>query len=449
MKILIRNFIKPLLRIVPAFSNSWKYGKVYRDTISFLEHSSKWNKTQIERWQFNELKSLLVHCNETVPYYTNLFKKCGFDPEGFDSLEGLKKIPYLTKDIIRENLKELVSVKYKNKLKYVTTGGSTGSPMGLYWHKGFTEAREQAFLWYLWGIKGINEYDKFVVLRGAIPPGGRNYYYQRKNKLLISAYQLNKENIPKIIKLIEKFKPSVIQGYPSALSILAKWMENNSYSIPYKLKVVLTSSENLLEFQEKLLIKVFGAQVYDLYGNTERTALINRCADNVYHINSFYGLVELVNNGAEGEEIISTSFNNYAMPFIRYKTDDLVSVGNQNDCTCGSNMKTIKGIVGRNQDMIYTKNKSEVTLTALIFSQHFSAFSKIDKMQIEQNEIGKIIVKIKPFHDKQFQIEDEIEIINKMQKSCLGDIEIKIKYVDEIMLTNRGKYKFLIQNTSI
>ena len=92
-------------------------------------------KTYCERrmYQLKKVQQLLAYAYEHTRYYRNLFDKNNIKPWDVQSLDDMKKIPVLTKDIVRDNLQDMISdVIPKDKLIYVTTGGSTGKPLGFY-----------------------------------------------------------------------------------------------------------------------------------------------------------------------------------------------------------------------------------------------------------------------------------------------------------------------------
>lgn len=134
------------------------------------------------------------------------------------------------------------------------------------------------------------------------------------------------------------------------------------------------------------------------------------------------------------------------MPFIRYKTDDIGIISTEK-CACGRNYPLFKTIEGRLQEYILTKNRNLVSLTALIFSQHFESFSLIKEMQIVQKELGKIVIKIIP--ETGYSPENEEEILSKLKNVVADDLEVSFEYVDQIARTKSGKHKFLIQELEL
>lgn len=451
------SFIESIVRnAYYSIPDKLRYGKVFRENYSFLEESQYWSKSNLEQYQISQLKNIVTHAYETVPYYNKIFKEYGIKPSDIKDFRDMKKVPYLTKEIVQNNLDELVSTKYnKNKLSYVTTGGSTGIPMGFYVDRKYDSAREWAFVTHLWSRVGydINKINKTVYLRGNLTKSGVFEY--KNNSLVLSSYNLKESNMKRYIELIEEFNPDFIQAYPSSISMLSDYIKSNDIEIRISnLKAILCASENIYGFQRQSIEKAFNARVYSFYGHTEHACIGGECElSNYYHFQSEYGYTELIDESGkdvvdEGQvgEIIATGFTNYAMPFIRYKTADM-ALNTNRICKCGREYGLIKTVEGRLQEQIITLNGSTVAMTSIIFAQHFSAFGKMKNMQLEQNEIGKITVRI--VEKEKFTKDDVNEIINKMESACGGNLKVSIDFVDQIARTTRGKHRFLIQNLKL
>ena len=116
-------------------------------------------------------------------------------------------------------------------------------------------------------------------------------------------------------------------------------------------------------------------------------------------------------------------------------------------CDCGRNYPLLKKVEGRLQEIVVTKDRRLITLTALIFAQHFEAFSKVKEMQLMQEEEGELMVRI--VKTLQYSENDEQEFLTKMQKAVGNGLDINFEYVDHIPRTETGKYRFLIQKLPI
>ena len=436
-----------------------RYRRVFRDVYAFLQKTQYWSREKLERYQLLQLRRLLYHAYENVPYYRRVFDERKLGPDDIKTLHDLGKVPYLTRDIIRDNLEYLVARNYsKSKLQFVTTGGSTGIPLGFYRDGRVCGAWEWAFITSMWHRVGYRLTDKRVVLAGNVVRSaekGKFWEYDfSHNRVIFSSYHMTDKNLPRYIEEIRRIKPNFIHGYPSVITILARFMKKNSIKPFPSVKAILCASENIYKPQRELLEEVFNCRTFSWYGHTEQEVLAGECECSTnYHIFPQYGITELI--GKDGElvtdedevgEIVATGFVNYAMPFIRYKTMDFGIHTNQK-CECGREYPLLKRVEGRLQDFIVTKDGRLISLTALIFGQHFHAFSRIKDMQINQEKRGEItmgIVKARGYSDK-----DEKEIFQRIQKITSNQLDVQFEYVDEIPRTRMGKRLFLIQKHPI
>jgi len=345
----------------------------------------------------------------------------------------------------------LISTKYKkDSLHYSTTGGSTGIPMGFYIDRNYDRQREWAFISHMWTRVGydVNKVNRSVVLRGRIPRKG--IYEYRDRDLILSSYKLTEENMKIYIDLIRQFDPDFIQAYPSSILILSDYINKNGIRINLNnLKSVICASENIYDFQRESIEKAFNVRVYSFYGHSEHAVIGGECEKSTYyHLQSEYGYTELINemgqdvtNEDEIGEIVVTGFNNYVMPFIRYKTMDLAINTNQT-CECGRNYKLIKRIEGRAQEYIITKDGNKSILTG--FYGLFDDVKEAVKMgQFYQDEKG--ILEVRIVRRENYSDKHNKYILDKLKTKYGDNIDIKIKFVPQIDRTNRGKYRYMVQ----
>jgi phenylacetate-CoA ligase len=170
-----------------------------------------------------------------------------------------------------------------------------------------------------------------------------------------------------------------------------------------------------------------------------------------YHVYPEYGYTELIDHlgnilpreeGRRGE-IVGTSLINNAMPLIRYRTGDIAVMGPP-ECICGRRYPLWEKVEGRKQEYIITADGRPISLTSLVFGQHWHAFSHIKQLQIEQNQPGSIILRLAS--TPAFNKEDEEEIREKVAACVKSGLTISFDYVDLIEPTARGKHLFLKQS---
>lgn len=434
-----------------------KYNHVFNKQLNFLMESQWWTKEQIEEYQTTQLQKLINHAYKNVPYYTKVFDEREIRPTDIKSISDLKKIPFLTKKDVQNNFADLRSNNFPRwKFNITSTSGSTGLPTAIVHERGLSFQKEMAFQWRFRKWLGINFKDREAVLRGNVirQKGGNKTttYYQRlgyNNSLILSSYHMQDDILHNYVEKIREYGISVIRGYPSSLDILATYMKNRSIKLS-GIKAVITSSETLHPFQRERICECFNAPVLDHYGNTELCAFISQCEESdLYHIAPEYGIIEILNEkndrvtSESGRgEIIATGFINNIFPLIRYKTND-IGIWTNKKCKCEREHKFLKKIEGRTQDFVITKNNTKISLTSLIFAQHYKAFSMIKNMQIVQKNKGEIIIKI--IIAEGYSKKNENEIRNIIVKCSNNGLSVMFDYVNEIPRTKAGKYRWFIQ----
>ena len=431
--------------------------KVFRDMYKFLQRSQWWSREQLEEYQLQQLGKLLNHAYENVPYYRRVFDERGLKPKDIQDFKDLEKLPFLTKKIVRDNLNDLKARNYPaKKFEYVTTGGSTGIPLGLYYEKGVSRAIEEAFMKTQWDRVGYHFRDKCVILRGnVVKSADRGKFWEKTlfgRWLILSSYHMTDKNLPKYIEKIKEFKPKFIQAYPSAITILARFMRENNIEPFTTARAILCGSENLYPWQRELLEEVFQCRVYSWYGHVEMAVLAGACEKSTYyHIFPEYGIIELIGKDGKpvsGEdemgEIVATGLNNFIYPLIRYRTMDLAMPSN-GQCECGRNYPLLKRVEGRLQELIITETGRLISMTAI--NMHSDVFDNVEQFQFLQEKEGEVIFNIVK---KDTYTERDTEYIRKELLKKMGeDMKLEIHFADHIPRTQRGKYRFLIQKLPI
>lgn len=456
---------KILSKIKSKFKNI-NLQKIKNDLIfwhyyQFQRGSQNWSYERLRDYQLFKLKKLIDHSCRNVPYYQKLFKKLKLNPEDFNSLLDLEKIPFLTKNDIRKNPSDLIAKDVsKNDLNHATTGGSTGTPLEFYLPK-TNGPITKAFEWRHWNWMGYNIGDKSMVLRGhTLESKKRNpkvwwEYDKTKNNLILSPYDMNERNLPKFIAKIEEFKPKFIRAYASNLEVIGRFARERNIKINQEkyLKGISTTSETVYSHQKKLIEEIFSCPIYDKYGNSEQTNILGMCEKREgYHDFMEYGITEIVDHngrliikeGQEGEMVV-TGLHNLAMPLIRYKPEDR-AVFTHEKCSCGRKLPLIKKIGGRVQELIVGKDGRLISMTGFLFAAHGKFFGSVKKLQFVQEKKGSALLKVVKNKDAKV---GAAEIKKELEESTGNQINLKVIFVEDIPRTKRGKYKYLIQKLSI
>jgi histidinol-phosphate/aromatic aminotransferase/cobyric acid decarboxylase-like protein len=307
-----------------------RYGKIFEDQYNFLMNSIDWTEEKLLEYQNQEFLKLIKHCYENVPYYTKIFNERGLTPDSFKSIDDIVLLPYLTKDLIRENQNDLISTNMLHLKKYeCRTSGSTGKKL-LFYCDDSVYKKEAAFVLRSFHLHGATMYDKPSVWLRRYVPSNRNedlwYYDYELKRFYMSAYHINDDTIFDYIKQINSKNYHTLVAYPSSVYILACLCEKYNLSLETIQKIHVSSEMMLPEWREKI-IKVFGIVPVAHYGAIEKVCFMHQSEDSSeYYENPEYGITEYIDDGLGNHKIISTGFLNYYMPFLRYQTEDSVEL---------------------------------------------------------------------------------------------------------------------------
>jgi phenylacetate-CoA ligase len=381
---------------------------------------------------------------EKLNHILNLAKKASYYHYLNDGLP-FEKIPFIDKAIILESFNGFVVNKQSSD--YVTTGGTSGKPLGFYINK-----NRKGFEWFWmtnnWAKVGFISSDYRAVLTNH-KLNGHKY---RVNRLLkeyqYNNFSLNDKYLDFITDHINLKRIKFLRAYPSAAYILSKYIfkERKDTTLNY----FLCGSENIFQYQKELIQNRLKIRMYTWYGHSEKLILAGegRICEN-YHSNPFYGYGEIIKEngtivnepGAIGE-LTGTGFINTKMPFIRYKTGDLAEYIGDVCPNCGHIGLTFKNVQGRwKGDIIYKSEGSSIATTAL--NLHSDLYNYIKGLQYFQNQIGKLEVRIIPEHN--FSKKIEVKILDELNSKAGEGLDIDLKLVESLEYSAINKYQILIQ----
>lgn len=419
------------------------------DYLKVLNKTQWWRPEQIKELQNKKLRLLIHHAYNYVPYYHNLFKKLNLRPDDIRTKDDLSKLPFLTKDIIRKNLRQLLAVNI-SKLKIIEahSSGTTGEPLKYYIDKNsYSAGWAQTFRSWSWA--GYNLGDAYVKLDIDLKDTlMKKFQYLIMNCLYISALDLNKNRVREKLLKIKNFNPKIIRGYASLVYLLSKYVEEFGIKgiVP---RAISTTGEKLFPHYRESIEANFNCRVFDSYGG-EATPLGYQCEYiDKYHICEETSILEIVRDNvpaSSGElgEIVFTNIENYAMPFIRYKVGD-VGIYSEDYCECGRGLACIETIEGRTGDIIVMP--SGKFLVPNFFTSLFKDLEGIVKFQVIQEDLYNLTIKL--VKDTKFNAEALNYTLEKIKYLGGDELDINVEFVDSIPPTKSGKYRFIVSKVPI
>lgn len=433
----IKSLAGRVYRAIPA---SLRYGAEYARFQREAREVEGWDAKAIRRYQIAALRESLMAAGKS-PFYAERFAVCGVDPAKFEALEQLAEYPLLTKQDILLNRERMVNPEIDaGRRLYITTGGSSGVPVGFYLEKGVSRPKEQAYLEAQWSRRGYRVGDRVAVIRGGVTSsraaGDISYYDATRNWLILSSYHLTLERLPEYVEALNRFRPQHLHAYPSAALMLARGLEQTGQRLGFELTSLLCGSEKLSAEAQSYLEGFFGARVFHWYGHSERVVLAAQGREsNELQFWPTYGFVEFGEADEEGNrEIIGTSFHNRVMPLVRYRTGDYAKVTNG----------VVTEIVGREHEFLVSGTGRRISLTAI--NMHDRIFDGLLAVQFFQERAG--VVECRYQLGPQWPRESEGAMRAGLMRKLGDDFEMEMREVKEVEKTPAGKHKWLVTRVS-
>ena len=437
-----------LLNIKGYLNKKQRYNQQFE---LFLEqYKALWyaDPITINNFQKEKLIILLTEVLEHSDWYSNIMRKISITEAEISKnpLYVLSKMPILTKTDRKNNVDKLLNNKRKTAMVNHTSGTS-GSPTVDYID---IESINASFAFWkrFHYVISISKNSKQVRFSGRLivdtkaekaPFWVYNYF---EKQLLMSTYHLTENNLKYYIKKLNKFKPKLIDGYPSAIYIISRFINKNNLKLSFKPNAITVTAETLYDYQRKEIESAFNCKVHNQYASSEGSPFITECTQGNLHLNIDSGVFEFINiegkpaKGGEIAKLVVTSFINYRTPLIRYSIEDTVLLkGSRDTCSCGCKMPLIDKLIGREDDILWTEEKGYVGR----MDTAYKGIQGIVKGQIIQDSPKLIIVNL--ITDSNFNKKMELTFLNNLKSRLGGDhINYQINTVDHIALGANGKF---------
>lgn len=417
---------------------------MYWDLLEKVKDAKSWSPEKINEYQCQRLHEMVKYCYENIPYYRKVFDELCLTPDDINTQDDLTKIPILDKQTIRERPHDFLPVNGKHAYTIQHTSGSTGTPLALHTDEetyklamallvDFEESYGVAF-----GAPRATFAGRMLKASDRMtPPFWR--FNKAENQLLFSSYHLNKTTFPSYADALNRFQPEELIGYPSALCELATHYLEQDIVPAFQPNLIVSNSENLLEWQRKKIRQVFKCNVKDYYSTAEYVNFAGENRQGTYSSNPLIGITEfeVIEPNDPSGNLIMTTLTNRAMPLIRYRIGDVATPVNSSETTKGA--PVLSGIDGRIDDYLETTDGRKIGRV----SQIFKGLPGIREAQVIQEKTGSVIFRVVPDGTGS----DFKDGLIKNAKLRLGnDFSFRIQYVDEIPRGVNGKFRFVLKS---
>ena len=432
--------------------------KVFLKSFNKLKQNQSLSYLSNQNNQLEKLNKILTHAYNHIPYYHKLFNDLNLVSNKkiiLNSLDDIQKIPFLTKDIIREEEKNLYADDYQKRFSFTnSSGGSTGEPVLFVQDAQYTLSNQlNTQLAYSW--RGMTLYDEMVVLWGAerdIFEGKRSLRSKLEdiylNRVILNSFAMSEDDMLRYITVLNQKRPKLIKAYAQSIYELAKFAKENKIEVKKQYAIHLAAG-TVYDFMRELIEEVFQCKAYNYYGSREVGSIASECrVQDGLHIMQEHTLLEVINSegkvckaGEEGE-IVLTTLENYSMPLIRYKVGDIGILKKYDSCDCGCTYDKLQKIVGRTTDLF--KGRDGKKIDGEYFTHLFYFVPWIKQFQVIQNCLDEIIIKI--VKNSNIVETDIIDITQKIKMVMGEECQVIFQYVEEIPKTVTGKFRYTISN---
>lgn len=424
----------------------------------FAELTRRFSDKSLQENRGEMLQRMLAHCRASVPFYSDRPDIGPLPLSQIHLAEYLQRWPILTKETIRNHFDQLKARDLGDrKWTYNTSGGSTGEPLRLIQDYDYRDQSTALTLFY-YQMLGYEMGDSLIRLWGSErdlegktkTPKAR-FFNWLTNTTQLNAFQMSLERMRGFIKTFNSLRPRLIVAYAQAIYELANFAESEGLEVRPQ-RAVVTSAGTLFPFMREKIAKVFGCEVYNLYGSREvsdiacevpgGTGLWVAPWGNYVEVVDDHG--ETVPPGTTGNLLI-TCLTNYAMPLIRYQIGDRGAILPEAENGSHPPGQVLKTITGRNVDAFRTRDG---TLVDGEYFTHLLYFrSWVWKFQVIQKTPERVVFKIMPTQARPSP-EDLKEITQKTQLVLGPGCSVDFEFVNELPPHSSGKYRYTISEVT-
>jgi phenylacetate-CoA ligase len=414
-----------------------------------LEDSQWWPPARLQELQLQRLRALLTEAGRHVPYYRDLFRERGFYPAGVQSLADLKRLPFLTKPVVRANIDALKHEQARGLARF-NTGGSSGEPL-IFFIGTERVSHDVAAKWRATRWWGVDIGDPEIVVWGSpIELGSQDRLRAWRDKLLrtelLPAFEMSESRLDGFVAAIRRRRPKMLFGYPSALSHIARHAEALGQRMDdLGIEVAFVTSERLYDDQRATIARVFGCGVANGYGGRDAGFIAHECPSGGMHLTAEDILVEIVDRDGrvlppgEAGEIVVTHLATRDFPFIRYRTGDVAVLGTE-PCACGRGLPLLKEIQGRTTDFVVAADGTVMHGLALVYV--LRDLPEVRQFKIVQESLTRLHVLLVTDAPLASALEREIAV--KMKARLGSSVDVHIERVAEIAPERSGKYRYVV-----
>lgn len=316
---------------------------------------------EIKKHQSACLVKQVQHVWDNVPYYRKKMEDAGVTPQDIHGVEDLHKLPFVTKDDLREAYPYgLLAKPLEDCVRIQSTSGTTGRRVVAFYTRHDLDLWEDCCARAIVAAGGTKEDVVHVSYGYGLFTGGPGLN-GGSHKVGCLTLPMSSGNTDRQIQFMTDLGSTILCCTPSYAAYLAESIQERGLNDQIRLKAGIFGAEAWTDEMRHDIEEKLGIKAYDIYGLTEISGpgVAFECEEQTgMHINEDHFIAEIINPKTgevlpEGEkgELVFTSLTKEAFPLLRYRTRDLC-VLNRKPCSCGRTHVKMSKPMGRSDDML-------------------------------------------------------------------------------------------------
>jgi phenylacetate-CoA ligase len=420
------------------------------------------SREDMTRLQNERLISQVQHVYKNVEYYRNLMDQKGVTPDDIKSIGDLHKLPFITKDDLREAYPYgLLAIPIEDAVRIQSTSGTTGRRVVAFYTQHDIDLWEDCCARAIAAAGGTKQDVVQVAYGYGLFTGGPGLN-GGSHKLGSLTLPMSSGFTDRQLQFMCDLQTTILCCTPSYAEFLAETIEESGLRDKIKLKAGIFGAEAWSNVMRGRLEEKLGIKAYDIYGLTEITGpgVSFECSGQTgMHINEDHFIAEIIDPSTgevlplgEKGEIVFTCITKQAFPLIRYRTRD-ICILNRDDCSCGRTLTKMSRLMGRSDDMLIIKgvNVFPSQIETVLIEYGLSANYQLIVDRVNHSDTLEVRVELTPdmFSDTVRGIEGRERELRDKLKNILG-IAAKVTLVAPKSITrSEGKAVRVIDKRKI
>lgn len=399
------------------------------------------SREQILAWQNERLLKQVRNVWDNVPYYRKKMEAKGVTPEDIKSVDDLYKLPFVTKDDLREGYPYgLVARPLRDCVRIQSTSGTTGKRVVAFYTQHDIDLWEDCCARAIVAAGGTNEDVCQVSYGYGLFTGGPGLN-GGSHKVGCLTIPTSSGNTERQIMFIRDLNATILCCTPSYAAYIGETMKEMGLTpeqIP--LKAGIFGAEAWSEEMRQDIQNTLGIKAYDIYGLTELSGpgVSFECSEQTgMHINEDHFIAEIIDpntgevlpEGTQGE-LVFTSLTKEAFPLLRYRTRD-ICVLTRKKCSCGRTFVKMSKPRGRSDDMLIVKgvNVFPSQIETVLLEQGYQANYQILVDRVNNTDTLEVMVEMTPEN-----FSDNLGKITEMEKNLVAALKAMLGIFAKVRL---------------